>query len=293
VVFFLDSHPDSWRRRNMAVAGARRKPHLSDIRSDKRSVLHQQRDFVGRDRGVCTVKTVKVFIAVLAAALLGVSAWSQPAIWQPAPAASSTSPGGSSGQIQYNSSGTFAGMPAVNGDVTLNTSTGAAVVTKTNGTSFAPVATSGSASDLGTGTIPFARIATGTSSSTVAVGNDSRFAANAATGAEFDWPGTASSIATEARTVRALFLFPATIAASATIYSVCTTNPAANMSIVLKTKISGSETTACTATLSTSCVISGCTFPARTFAAGDSMTANLPTDTTAVGVTLGIPATKQ
>ena len=56
-------------------------------------------------------------------------------------------PGGSSGQVQINNSGAFGGI-TVGGDATLNASTGALTVTKTNGTAFATVATSGSYADL-------------------------------------------------------------------------------------------------------------------------------------------------
>lgn len=50
------------------------------------------------------------------------------------------SPGGTSGQIQYNSAGAFGGFTA-SGDATINTSTGAVSVTKTGGVVFAPSAT--------------------------------------------------------------------------------------------------------------------------------------------------------
>jgi hypothetical protein len=52
----------------------------------------------------------------------------------------SGSPGGTSGQIQYNSSGSFGGFTA-SGDATVNTATGAVAVTKTNGTAFGTGAT--------------------------------------------------------------------------------------------------------------------------------------------------------
>lgn len=45
----------------------------------------------------------------------------------------------------------------------------------TNKPTFAAISTSGSASDLGAGTVPFARLPVGTSSTTVAAGNDARF----------------------------------------------------------------------------------------------------------------------
>jgi hypothetical protein len=50
------------------------------------------------------------------------------------------SPGGSSGQVQYNNGGAFGGF-TLGGDATLNTSTGALAVTKTNGVSFGALAT--------------------------------------------------------------------------------------------------------------------------------------------------------
>lgn len=50
------------------------------------------------------------------------------------------SPGGTNGQVQYNAFGSFGGF-TVGGDGTLNTTTGALTVTKTNGTSFSTLAT--------------------------------------------------------------------------------------------------------------------------------------------------------
>lgn len=52
----------------------------------------------------------------------------------------SGSPGGASGQIQYNNAGAFGGV-TISGDGTLNASTGALVITKTNGAAFGPLAT--------------------------------------------------------------------------------------------------------------------------------------------------------
>lgn len=43
------------------------------------------------------------------------------------------SPGGSNGQVQYNNAGAFGGIPAMNGDCTWSTSTGAITCTKVNG----------------------------------------------------------------------------------------------------------------------------------------------------------------
>jgi hypothetical protein len=68
----------------------------------------------------------------------------------PGPAPSGT------GAVVVNSG--VASAIVVSGDGTLNPSTGALTVRSTNGSSFAPVATSGSAGDLTTGTLPHARL---------------------------------------------------------------------------------------------------------------------------------------
>lgn len=69
-------------------------------------------------------------------------------VWTVPPAGGGGTPGGSSGQLQYNNAGAFAGMTAMNGDATLNTSTGAITVSKKGGIAFATVATSGAYADL-------------------------------------------------------------------------------------------------------------------------------------------------
>ncbi len=73
------------------------------------------------------------------------------------------SAGGSANQIQYNNAGALGGF-TMSGDATLVVGTGVITVTKTSGVAFAAVATSGSATDLTTGTLPAARLPNPTAS---------------------------------------------------------------------------------------------------------------------------------
>lgn len=104
---------------------------------------------------------MKTFRTLFGLLFLSGAALAQPAIWQPQAA---SSPGGSSGQLQLNSSGSFGGMPAMNGDCTLVTSTGVLTCTKTSGTSFGAFATGTDATNL-TGTVSVNRFNSGTSAS--------------------------------------------------------------------------------------------------------------------------------
>jgi hypothetical protein len=59
--------------------------------------------------------------------------------WVAVPFSGSGTPGGSNGQVQFNNGGVFGGF-TINGDGTLNTSTGVLTITKSNGSSFGTMA---------------------------------------------------------------------------------------------------------------------------------------------------------
>lgn len=76
------------------------------------------------------------------------------------------SPGGTSGQIQFNNAGAFGGFTA-SGDATINTATGVVTVTKTSGTLFAASATTDTtnANNITSGTLSVNRFNSGTGAS--------------------------------------------------------------------------------------------------------------------------------
>lgn len=107
-------------------------------------------------------------------------------------------PGGTNGQVQFNNAGAFGGF-TVSGDGTLNTSTGALVVTKTNGVSFGALATvTLNGTSLLSDATNVTALRNSTSAQKLSIYNTFTDASNYERGI-FDWAGSANvlSIGTE------------------------------------------------------------------------------------------------
>lgn len=215
-------------------------------------------------------------------------------------ASSGGTPGGSPGQVQFNSAGSFGGF-TVGGDATLDTGTGALTLANT----AVSAASYGSATATPTFTVDAKGRLTAASTATIAP----PFSAITGTASAAQMPSAAkargftqpfSGIPTAADPD--VYQMPtgaiAAIAASTVPDAICRVSPAATVTFLVKKWITGNPATSstlCTGSLSTSCAVSGCSISSTTISGTDgiSIEATAASADSAARVTITVPWTFQ
>jgi len=139
---------------------------------------------------------------------------------------------------------------------------------------------------------------TGTTASTVAAGNDSRFTSGLASGVSIPvCPNGTGCLTTATPDIYPLPMAVA-IPNSTTPYVICKASPAGSVTVLIKKWTAGnpaSSSTLGTFTVSTACAISGSAISATSFNAGDGISAEATeasTDATAI-ISVAVPFNKQ
>ncbi len=167
--------------------------------------------------------------------------------------------GGSSGQIQYNNSGSLGGF-TVSGDATLNTSTGVLTL----GASGVTATSYGSATAVPVITFDAKGRATAASTASIAAYNKRVLSV----------PFVGVTTSGDPDIYEAPQGATFAIAASTVPTPLCRVNPAASTTFVVKKWTSGNPATSstlCTGTISTSCAISSCSISATSIVGGASV----------------------